>query len=226
MTGHRIFTPKQPNSTLHRLTVKKEIVVHQITLNGVSAPHPTVTLDAVDKKLTGSEVHSVGTHFPNTVQFFIIATESSTIFFGKVFVLHRYLTYLYPRFMSDIDVAESLTVFQGIFVFDTGQRGCLADGKISDLSCFQLQFIQCFAVCLVFRLFRTFTVIDVDDTFTGEILQSEVTECFFSEIIEDASFGLCSTGGGLMECPHQSELGRELCGSVKVPAAGIHIDGG
>ena len=52
--------------------------------------------DAVDKKLTGSEVHSVGTHFPNTVQFFIVATESSTIFFGKVFVLHRYLTYLYP----------------------------------------------------------------------------------------------------------------------------------
>ena len=123
MTGHRIFTPKQPDSTLHRLTVKEEIVVHQITLNGVSAPHPTITLDAVDEELAGGEVHGVGTHFPDAVQLFVVATEISTIFFGKVFVLHGYFAYLHARFVGDVDVAESFAILQGILVFGRG-RGC------------------------------------------------------------------------------------------------------
>ena len=52
-----------------------QIVVHQVVLDGIATPYPTVALDAVDKEFTGSKVHGVCSYFPDAVQLFVIAFE-------------------------------------------------------------------------------------------------------------------------------------------------------
>ena len=171
-------------------------------------------------------MHCVCSHLPDTVQFLVVTTEVATIFFGKIFILHGYFTNLYFRFVSDVHIAECFAVLQRIFIIRMMQRRCAADSEVSDLSRLQQEFIQCFAICFVFRLFRTFTIIEVNLSFARKILQCDKSESFFSKIIQYASFRLFCFSDRLLGFTHQAELGWTLGGTVKVPASGIHIDGG
>ena len=113
---------------------------------------------------------TASSHLPDTVQFLVVTTEVTTIFFGKIFILHGYFTNLYFRFVSDVYIAECFAVLQRIFIIRMMQRRCAADSEISDLSRLQQEFIQCFAICFVFRFFRTFTIIEVNLSFARKIL--------------------------------------------------------
>lgn len=55
VAGHRVFSAKQPDGTLHGFIIEEQIVVHQVALDGIATPYPTVALDAVDKEFTGSK---------------------------------------------------------------------------------------------------------------------------------------------------------------------------
>ena len=57
VAGHRVFSAKQPDGTLHGFIIEEQIVVHQVTLDGIATLYPTVALDAVHKEFTGSKVH-------------------------------------------------------------------------------------------------------------------------------------------------------------------------
>ena len=195
-------------------------------MDGIATPYPTVTFDTVNEKFAGSEMHGVCTNFPNTIQFFIIATEISTVFFRKIFILHGDFSNLYTRLVSYIDITEGFAVLQCIFVFRITQRRSAADSKVGHLSRFEQEFVQCFAICFIFCFFRAFTIINFYFSFSGKILQCDESECFFSKIIKDTSFGLFCLRNRLLRFTHQTELGRTLGSSVKVPASGIHIDSG
>ena len=135
-------------------------------------------------------MHGVCANFPNTIQFFIIATKISTVFFRKIFILHGDFSNLYTRLVSYIDIAEGFTVLQCIFVFRITQGRSTADSKVGHLSRFEQEFVQCFAICFIFCFFRAFTIINFYFSFSGKILQCDKPECFFSKIIKDTSFGL------------------------------------
>ncbi len=88
VTGYRVFPTQHPDGSLHRFHIKEQVIIHQIALNCITAPYPTVTLDAIDKKFPGGEMHSVCAYFPNSVQFFIITSERSAVILRQIFVLH------------------------------------------------------------------------------------------------------------------------------------------
>ena len=226
VAGHRVLATKQPDCTFDGFVIKEKIIIHQITLDGIATPYPTVTFDTVNEEFTGSEMHGVCANFPNTIQFFIIATEISAVFFRKIFILHGDFSNLYTRLVSYIDIAEGFTVLQCIFVFRITQGRSAADSKVGHLSRFEQEFVQCFAICFIFCFFRAFTIINFYFSFSGKILQCDKPECFFSKIIKDTSFGLFCLRNRLLRFTHQTELGRTLGSSVKVPASGIHIDSG
>ena len=159
-------------------------------MDGIATPYPTVTFDTVNEEFAGSEMHGVCANFPNTIQFFIIATETSAVFFRKIFILHGDFSNLYTRIVSYIDIAKSFTVLQCIFVFRIAQGRSAADGKVGHLSRFEQEFVQCFTICFIFCFFRAFTIINFYFSFSGKILQCDESECFFSKIIKNTSFRL------------------------------------
>ena len=110
-------------------------------MDGIATPYPTVTFDTVNEEFAGSEMHGVCANFPNTIQFFIIATEISAVFFRKIFILHGDFSNLYTRLVSYIDIAEGFTVLQCIFVFRITQRRSATDGKVGHLSRFEQEFV-------------------------------------------------------------------------------------
>ena len=46
------FPRSSQDGTFHGFIIEEQIVVHQITLDGIATPYPTVALDAVDKEFT------------------------------------------------------------------------------------------------------------------------------------------------------------------------------
>ena len=226
VAGHRVLATKQPDCTFHGFTIEEKIIIHQITLDSITTPYPAVAFDTVNKELAGSEMHGIGPHFPNTVQFFIIATETSTILFRKIFILHGDFSNLYTRLVSYINITEGFTVLQCIFVFRITQRRSATDGKVGHLSRFEQEFVQCFAICFIFCFFRAFTIINLYFSFSGKIFQCDESERLFSKIIKNTSFSLFCLCNRLLWFTHQTELGRKLGSPGKVPASGIHIDSG
>ena len=179
-----ILAAQLADGALHAVQVIAQVVVHQVRLNGVAAPSPTVALDAVHEELTGGEVHRIGTHFPDTVQFFIIATERAALLFveGSVFVVHQHLLIRGILAFFDIDIAEGLAF----------QSASLA------------QHVEGLAVLLIQSLFGTFSIIDMDASFQS--FHFQIAESLLAEIIEGALGCHSMTTDGTVLLALKSEL--------------------
>ena len=135
MGGHRVFTTQLSDGALHRLGVKAQVVVHQIRLDGIATPCPTVALDTVHEELTGGEIHRIGTHLPYLVHLLVVTLERTTA--GKierqVLVFHADLTDRDTVGRNDIDKSESLAV--GHHIVGSTRPGVVISQRKDGLIC-------------------------------------------------------------------------------------------
>ncbi|MNQ77927.1 hypothetical protein D3C85_928210 [compost metagenome] len=68
MCCNRIFATLAQKGSFYRWRIKKRVIVHQVTLVGIAAPHPSVAFNPVDKKLAGIEVEGIFGNVVNLVQ--------------------------------------------------------------------------------------------------------------------------------------------------------------
>ena len=169
VAGYGIFATKQINGTSYGRAIEEKVVIHQITLDGITTPNPTVAFDSVNKKLACGKVHGISAHFPNAVHFFVIAAERSTIVYWCILVVHSYVLHTDTFIGNNVNVAKSLTVAECIAV------GCR---KLNSVQSFTMLGIQCF--------FRTFAIIDIHRTVSFQLFQYKITECLAPEIVKYA----------------------------------------
>ena len=110
VSRHRVFATQLTDGTLDTLRIEAQVVVHEVRLDGIATPRPTVALDTVHEELAGGQVHRIGCHLPNLVHLLVAATERTTVLFveGCTFVVHRDTIVAGAFFLLNIDIAEGL----------------------------------------------------------------------------------------------------------------------
>ena len=219
MAGDRVFAAEQPDGAFDRFAVEEEVVVHQVALYGIPAPHPPVTLDAVDEELTGRQVHGIGTDVPDAVQFLVATPERAAILLREILVEHADTVVCEVSIRSDKHIAEGFAPFKRVDRTATGQ---FAEGEVSDMLGCKFQLVESLAMFGVECLFRTFAVIDVHEASPLGVVDDEVTEGFASEVVEYASVCLLLCHGRLR--PQAQAEFRGACPRVvEVPVGSIHV---
>jgi len=143
VTGHRILPPEVLHGTLHSGIIVKEVIVHQVALAGIARPGPAVTFDAVDKELSGRQVHGIGTHLPDFVEQVVVTAEGALVRDRAVFVEHIELAVAQVARGQYVEVAVRL----GLFKHQVGWVGLV---NVQDVEGFTMGGIQ--------GLFHGFTV--------------------------------------------------------------------
>ena len=117
---HGVLAAQLTDGALHTLRVEAQIVVHQVRLYGIARPCPAVALDAVHEELARRQVHRVGCHVPNLVQFLVVTTERTraALIEGCKLIVHQHLVVAGALVFFDIDEAEGL----GQLTIDNVQR--------------------------------------------------------------------------------------------------------
>ena len=205
MSRDGVFAPQLTDGALHALQVEAQIIIHQVRLNGIATPRPAVTLDAVHKELAGGEVHRIGTHFPDAVQFIVIAAEQTALLLvkGKVFIVHR-------------DGSDGQTCLD----VDKAEGFALWNLKLG--TCNQ-KLIQRFAVLLVEGLFPTLSIIYFYQTLALDILQNKIAHGFLAKVKKQFSIHLLPVHR-FHALAGQLPFGRLLSDAIEVPRGCRHVD--
>ena len=108
MGRHGVFASQLSDGTFDTLGIEAQVIVHEIRLDSITTPRPTVALDAVHEELAGGKVHRIGSHFPYLIDFLVRATERTTMrqIVGSIFIVHQYFVINGAFFCLDIDIAE------------------------------------------------------------------------------------------------------------------------
>ena len=115
VAGHRVFSTKQPDGTLHGFIIEEQIVVHQVTLD--ASPLHTQR-SRLMPSIKNSRVVRCMVYAPTSQMRFSSSSLhlNEPVLFGQVFVLHGNVLYRYSRIASDIDITEGLAVVQRVFI--------------------------------------------------------------------------------------------------------------
>ena len=100
MLLHGVFATQRPDGAAHHGRVEEGVVVHQVRLDGIAAPHPAVALDALYHHLAVGQVQRVGPHLPDVVDECVAALERA----APLHVLHL----REQRHAADADVTLAL----------------------------------------------------------------------------------------------------------------------
>ena len=179
MASYRSLACKQPCGSFHHVVVIEQIVVHQIALCCIAAPHPSVALYAVNEKLACGELHCVCADFPYSVKFFIVASERSFLFFGHKLIVHAYTAYR-ASFCLNADKPECLAVAEHVFV---SEFCCLVCSQISYYAIAYFKFVECFTVVFVRGFFLALAVVDIYRAVASYAFQYGIAESLFSEVV-------------------------------------------
>ena len=79
---HGVFAAQCPDGAPDHGRVEEGVVVHQVRLYGIAAPHPAVALDALYHHLAVGQVQGVGSHLPDAVEQGVAALEGATLLHG------------------------------------------------------------------------------------------------------------------------------------------------
>ena len=170
MRRHRILASQLPDGALHAFGIETQVVVHQIALDGVAAPGPSVAFDAVHEKLPRGEVQGVGGDLPYLIQFFIRTTEGTTSLrvIWRIFIIHEHLVVAAVFVFLNVDITEGLAAQRLTFVEE----------------------VEGLAMCFVEGLFFALAIEDMNGAF--ETFYFQITECLTTEVVE-GSVCCCST---------------------------------
>ena len=168
MGGDGVFSAQLSDGALHTFAVEVQVVVHQVRLNGVTAPHPAVALNPVTEEFAGRQVKGIGADIPDTVQLIVGTAERPALLRIKkrIFVIHRHIAKVGIVLLHDISISEGLT---------TGTHSVLRKGRenIQGLTVF---FVKC--------LLAAFTIVDADVAL--QTFHFQVAKGLASKVIERA----------------------------------------
>ncbi len=207
-----IFASQLPDGALHAFRVEVKIVVHQVRLNGIAAPCPSVALDAVHEELACGELKCVGTDLPDDVQFDVAAAERSAfrLVEGRVFVVHGHLVVACAIGCFYIDKPESLAV--------QAEDACILTLVVA------FQHVERLAMFLVESFLAALTVIDAGRS-AAESDELQASEGLTAEVVKH-SVGYLFLADRLLFFVVQVVARRRSVAAVEVPRPHRHVNTG